>query len=130
MITQEHINLVGAKLGNDIVFLPGFRESLCSGFIRRVYSEQEKEYCEQFSDPVLRYASTFAAKEAVYKAVKQWDDTLLLPWKKIVIRRSKASGQPTVVVNVERCRAFQISLSIAHDGDYVWAIVACYEEKR
>jgi holo-[acyl-carrier protein] synthase len=125
MIRPEYIHITGAKLGNDIIYLPGFRESLNTSFIRRVYCEAEKEYCEQFNDPVLRYASTFAAKEAVYKAVKQWDNSLLLPWKKIIISRTKASGQPTVAITLDACKALQFSLTISHDGDYVWASVIC-----
>jgi len=128
MTKVTNIDIAGCKLGNDIIFLPGFRESLNASFMRRVYSDEEKEYCEQFNDPTLRYASTFAAKEAVYKAVKQWDDTLRLPWKKILISRSKAAGVPTVSIAYENVPPFEFSLSISHDGDYVWAVVVCYRK--
>ncbi len=128
MIVTENIDIPGVKVGNDIIFLPGFRDSLNTSFIRRVYCEEEKEYCEQFSDPALRYASTFAAKEAVYKAVKQWDETLRLPWKKILVSRSKAAGIPTVSLPNEGAPAFEFSLSISHDGDYVWAVVVCHRK--
>lgn len=116
------------KLGNDIVYVPSFKESLNESFIRRVYTQEEKHYCEQFNDPVLRYASTFAAKEAVYKAVKQWDERLLLPWKKISISRAKVAGIPTVELTKKKYEALTFSLSISHDGDYVWAVAICQKQ--
>ena len=66
-------------------------------------------------------ALTFAAKEAVFKAVKQWDETLTLPWRKIEIIRSKIAGMPTVNLLNDTGQLFHTSLSITHDGDYVWA---------
>jgi len=106
--------------GNDLVFLPNFRESLTDLFKNKVYTPAELTYCDQFADSDLRYASTWAAKEAVYKAVKQID-TKPLYWKKIEITRDKPGGQPTVTLHQHADR-FKISLSISHDGDYIWAI--------
>jgi len=106
--------------GNDLVFLPNFRESLTDLFKNKVYTPAELTYCDQFADSDLRYASTWAAKEAVYKAVKQID-TKPLYWKKIEITRDKPGGQPTVTLHQHPGR-FKISLSISHDGDYIWAI--------
>jgi len=106
--------------GNDLVFLPNFRESLTDLFKNKVYTPAELTYCDQFADSDLRYASTWAAKEAVYKAVKQID-TKPLYWKKIEITRDKPGGQPIVTLHQHPGR-FKISLSISHDGDYIWAI--------
>jgi len=72
--------------GNDLVYLPDFKLSLTELFKKKVYTPAEVAYCDQFDDAALRYASTWAAKEAVYKAVKQLD-TAALPFKKIEIRR-------------------------------------------
>lgn len=106
--------------GNDLVFLPNFRESLTDLFKKKVYTPAELDYCDQFADSDLRYASTWAAKEAVYKAVKQID-IKPLAWKKIEITRNKPGGQPTVTLHQHPDR-FKISLSISHDGDYIWAV--------
>ena len=107
-------------VGNDLVFLSSFRESLTDLFKKKVYTPAEITYCEQFTNSDLRYASTWAAKEAVYKAVKQID-AKPLSWKKIEITRDKPGGQPTVTLHQHPDR-FKISLSISHDGDYIWAI--------
>lgn len=107
-------------VGNDLVYMPNFLLSLTDAFKKRVYSPVEVAYCEQFNDSALRYASTWAAKEAVYKAVKQLDKKPL-SWKKIEITREKTAGRPHVKLHQHE-RPFKISLSISHDGDYIWAV--------
>jgi len=107
-------------VGNDLVFIPDFKQSLTPLFKNKVYTTNEIAYCDLFDDPLLRYASTWAAKEAVYKALKQLDATAI-GWKKIEILREKIAGQPKVVLH-QNTDKFKISLTISHDGDYVWAV--------
>ncbi len=107
-------------VGNDLVFMPVFRNSLTDLFKKKVYTAAEIAYCEQFNDSLLRYASTWAAKEAVYKAVKQLNSKVL-GWNKIEITREKTAGRPTVTL-YQHPDKYKISLTISHDGDYVWAI--------
>ena len=107
-------------VGNDLVYLPDFKLSLTDLFKKKVYTVAEVEYCELFDDSLLRYASTWAAKEAVYKAVKQLD-AATLPFKKIEIFREKPGGRPFVILHKLNGR-FKISLTISHDGDYIWAV--------
>ena len=114
-------------VGNDLVFIPGFIASFNDLFKKKVYTVGEIAYCDQFEDYLLRYASTWAAKEAVYKAVKQIVASPL-GWKKIEITREKAAGIPIVTIH-KPDKNFKISLSISHDGDYVWA-VALIDIKR
>ncbi len=107
-------------VGNDIVFIPGFKASCTSLFKTKVYTDAEVAYCELFDDSLLRYASTWAAKEAVYKAFKQIYD-LAIGWKKIEIVREKPAGRPRAIIHHEGSAPL-ISLSISHDGEYVWAL--------
>lgn len=115
------VPLTGAMaVGNDLVYLPDFKNALTDVFIGKVYTLAEIEYCTLFSEPELRYASTWAAKEAVYKALKQLGRKTP-GWNSIEITRLKPAGQP--LVNVPEAYAdLTISLSITHDGDYCWAI--------
>ena len=106
--------------GNDLVFIPDFTASFNDLFKNKVYTPDEIAYCDQFDNSLLRYASTWAAKEAVYKAIKQIDPSTL-GWKKIEIIRDKPAGQPQVTIHNDQAD-FKISLTISHDGDYVWAI--------
>ena len=108
------------SVGNDLVFIPDFKLSFNEQFKNKAYTIDEIAYCEQFDDSLLHYASTWAAKEAVYKAVKQLDTSPLGP-KKIEILRKKIGGQPYVSIKKDQSE-LSISLTISHDGDYAWAI--------
>jgi holo-[acyl-carrier protein] synthase len=107
-------------VGNDLVFVPDFKSTLTDLFKNKVYTPAEIAYCDLFDDSLLRYASTWAAKEAVYKAVKQID-TKPLPWKKIEIIRDKVAGRPSVILH-QYPGEYKISLTLSHDCDYVWAV--------
>ena len=121
-ITASVKELVSDKfaVGNDLVYLPDFKLSLTELFTKKVYTPGETAYCELFDDALLRYASTWAAKEAVYKSVKQLDNSAL-PFKKIEILREKIGGRPYVNL-LKHTGRFKISLTISHDGDYIWAL--------
>ena len=108
-------------VGNDLVCLADFKTSLTDLFKNKVYTEQELTYCDQFADSLLRYASTWAAKEAVYKAVKQLDKSTA-GWKKIEIIREKIGGRPHAILHQPQLANISVSLSITHDGDYAWAV--------
>ncbi len=121
---EKQIDKIGLSkdfaVGNDVVFLPYFKASFNPLFKKKVFTTDEITYCEQFENQILRYASTWAAKEAVYKAIKQINQSPI-PFKKIEISRSKISGIPTVILPY-LYQNLKISLSITHDEDYVWAI--------
>jgi len=107
-------------VGNDLVHIKNFKLSLNKLFKNKVYTPNEIAYCESFSDSLQRYASTWAAKEAVYKAIKQLDPTPL-GWKKIEISRAKKAGVPTVVLPAHLSK-YELSLTISHDAEYTWAL--------
>ena len=107
-------------VGNDLVHIENFKLSLSDLFKKKVYTPAKIAYCESFSDSLQRYASTWAAKEAVYKAIKQLDSTPL-GWKKIEITRSKKAGMPNVILP-EHLKNYELSLSISHDAEYTWAL--------
>jgi holo-[acyl-carrier protein] synthase len=58
-------------VGVDLCDVVRMREVLgrTPGFARRVFTEDEREYCDRKRDPAERYAARFAAKEAVLKAM-------------------------------------------------------------
>lgn len=116
----QDLELQDFSVGNDLVFVPDFLKSFTGLFKGKVYTAKEIEYCELFDDAILRYASTWAAKEAVYKAIKQLYERPLA-FKKIEITRSKIAGIPKVKLP-DIYSDIEISLSITHDKDYAFAI--------
>ncbi|TCK80620.1 holo-ACP synthase [Albibacterium bauzanense] len=119
-ITIPLVSEESFSVGNDIVFLPDFILSFNPMFQKKIYTSEEILYCDQFDKPMLRYASTWAAKEAIYKSIKQLCPTPI-GLSKITIIRDKIAGIPRVVLPASFSH-LKVSLSITHDGDYVWAI--------
>ena len=107
-------------VGNDLVHIENFKLSLSDLFKKKVYTPSEIAYCESFTDSLQRYASTWAAKEAVYKAIKQLDPSPL-GWKKIEISRAKKAGMPIVLLP-DHLKKYELSLTISHDAEYTWAL--------
>jgi len=58
-------------IGTDLVELDRFRLTLARTptIVDRLFTDDERAYCELRKDPTERYAARFAAKEAVLKAM-------------------------------------------------------------
>lgn len=58
-------------LGIDIVEIDRIERVIdrSPAFVKRVYTEDERAYCDKARRPAIRYAARFAAKEAVLKAL-------------------------------------------------------------
>lgn len=70
-MTQSASESPATGLGVDIVEIERMETILTRSprFPHRVFSEQERAYCEAHHRPAVRYATHFAAKEAVLKAL-------------------------------------------------------------
>src|SRR5258708_29200978 len=53
----------------DVERVRGAMERQGERFLRRIFTEKERAYCEQFKDKYERYAGRFAVKEAAMKAL-------------------------------------------------------------
>lgn len=87
-------------------------------FLRRIYTEKEREYCEQFKNKYERYAGRFAAKEATMKALGTgWSRGVR--WADLEVVREKG-GKPSVLLHGEAGKIAEargvknIALSITH----------------
>ena len=65
------VGQVVVAIGIDLVDIDRIRRVIerQPGFVDRVYTAQERAYCDRRRDPAERYAARFAAKEAVLKAL-------------------------------------------------------------
>ncbi len=117
------------NIGVDVVSVSRLRKhpvELHRQFYRKVFHPMELKYCMGYADPYPHLAGTFAAKEAVFKAVNLFGQARL---QNIMIDRSSASGQPDVKLLqfhpksslLEGVNDLEVSVSISHDGDVALA---------
>jgi holo-[acyl-carrier protein] synthase len=96
-------------------------------FLRRLYTQKERDYCEQFKNKYERYAGRFAAKEAGMKALGTgWRRGVR--WVDLEVVREK-SGRPTLKLAGEAGKIAKqlgvkhIALSITHTEEQALAQV-------
>ena len=95
----------------------------------RLFSEQERAYCDRFSDPWLRYAARFAAKEAVGKALGI--GIIGFVWRDIEVL---SGGKPLVALHggvadvARRLRVTRVEVSLSHTGGLAYAVAAALKE--
>ena len=109
-------------LGVDIVEIARMRAILARtpSFAEKVFSEAERAYCDKTSSPETHYATRFAAKEAVLKALGTGFSRGIRPRDVEVKRTSK--GRPYAVLRGRAkevaaelgVRELPISLSYTH----------------
>jgi holo-[acyl-carrier protein] synthase len=96
-------------------------------FLKRIYTDKERVYCEQFKDKYERYAGRFAVKEAAMKALGTgWSRGVR--WVDIEVTRLPGR-RPTLELKGEarkiadRLGVKNIALSITHTPKQAWAQV-------
>lgn len=116
------------SIGVDIVEVYRIRETIARTprFVERVYTQNEREYCESKGAAAAQsYAGRFAAKEAFLKAIQTgWRGKIT--WHDIEII-SDADGVPTLNITGEAQRiaaergATSVHLSISHTTEHAVA---------
>lgn len=103
-------------VGVDVVDVERVRSLLVRNpaFFKRAFSEKERKYCETKGDPALRYAGTWAAKEAIMKAAGL---TPAPAWARRIEIQRAPDGAPVAEVEGR-----SVSLSISHDGGVAVAV--------
>ena len=116
------------KCGTDIIEIDRIKESIESlgeKFLKRVFTENEIQYCEsKKAQKYQHYAARFAAKEAIFKAISEsLDDKFALGWCDYEILNNE-EGKPTAKVNgLDLSNIENIDLSISHCKQYAVATV-------
>jgi phosphopantetheine--protein transferase-like protein len=107
------------RTGCDLVSIPRFRQQVGEGgsaFLERIFLPGELP-----GKTLERLAGMFAAKEAVCKALNRPAGA----WLGICIEHAP-SGAPRAVLLVPDPGAFELSISIAHDGEYALAFAVAW----
>ena len=86
-------------LGVDIVKIARMRKIIdrSPAFVEKVYSAAERAYCDSHAHPEVHYATRFAAKEAVLKALGTGSSEGI-GWLDVEVRRT-SKGRPYVVLS-------------------------------
>ena len=123
-------------IGVDIVETSRIESSIArhgAKFLDRLFTAEERRYCDTQSVPARCYAARFAAKEAVAKAFGTGIGAEL-EWLDIIVKRSEA-GKPSIELcglgraTAERLGVTEIMLSMSHSDHYAVAqVVACGRE--
>jgi holo-[acyl-carrier protein] synthase len=122
-------------IGTDIIRIDRIRRLLGKypGFVEKVFTSNEIEYCSSKGDPAQSYAVRFAAKEALMKALGTgWDEKV--GWLDIEIIRI-ADGRPEIAVHkrtaelVASMGVVNIHLSLSHEKEYATAMVVLENRK-
>ena len=113
--------------GTDIIEIERIKKSiedLGEHFINRIFTTQEKEYCESKKEMKYQhYAARFAAKEAIFKAVsKMIPNKYELGWQNVQIENDE-NGRPVVqLIEYEIKDLNQIDLSLSHCENFAVAM--------
>ena len=102
----------------EISRISGEIEKYGEGFIKRIFTREEINYCEAKMRSAQHYAVRFAAKEAVFKALGTgWQQGVA--WKEGVVKNDTL-GKPTLELLgrvrelAEKIGATDVHLSLTH----------------
>jgi len=125
--------------GVDLVELSKFKEVLQrnSEFVRDMFTERERAYCESMKDPTVHFAGRFAAKESYAKALGTgFSGTGIDHLFQEIEVTSSSSGKPEISVTgwaakmAKKRKIRQSSVSISHTAHYAVASVILVGDSR
>jgi len=90
-------------------------------FLDRIFTAEERAYCERMANPWLHYAARFAAKEAFSKALGTGMSGL--GWRDVAVVR-EGTGRPTLRVRWPAGHPSRaVSVSLSHTRSIAGAVV-------
>jgi holo-[acyl-carrier protein] synthase len=122
-----------ASVGVDVVEIQSLEHDLELGgdrFVERIYTEQERTYCE---GRVEQLATRFAAKEAIAKALGT--GIRGVDWHDLEVR-SERTGRPVVVLHGKAARVATeqhlgaIAISLCHTREHAVAVAIGIGERK
>ncbi len=114
------------SIGVDIEQIKRFENKTLENsarFLNYIFTQNELEYCFSKSKPAMHLCARFCAKEAVYKALSEFNIGRI-SLKEIEIL-NKDSGVP--YINLEKYPELNIKISISHTKEYATASAICYK---
>lgn len=123
------------EIGVDIIEVKRFKELDYynhDDFYRRIFTPLEIKYCLSFKNPEIHFATTFAGKEAVFKAVNKFSKVKI---NEIEIIREKGAPKVTIKANQAETRSEKIfkvtvKISLSHTAAYAAAVALASIDKK
>ena len=107
-------------VGIDIINIKKFQKKSFQEnerFYRKIFTDEEIDYCLKFKEPYQHFAGKFAIKEATIKSI-----TRKIDFSNIITYHNKK--KPNVKILDKN---FNFKVSVSHDGEYAIAIVISEE---
>jgi holo-[acyl-carrier protein] synthase len=119
------------SVGIDFVQVKRIKSSLDKfgeHFLKRIFTQEEVEYCQKKKKPEIHLAARFAAKEATMKALGTgWSSGI--KWTDIKIKNNE-KGKPEIQLEGKAQELLQnrkIVVSLSHTDEYAVAVVNIFE---
>lgn len=116
----------------DIARFAGVYERFGEKFLDRVFTDEERAYCEQRAEPVNCYAGRFAAKEASFKALAV-NPPSTVPFRDVEIvmdgRRPTARLLGTAERLARERGIIEVLVTISHDAGVAAAAAVAIDER-
>lgn len=121
------MELIG--IGVDLVHIPRIQaliDKYNQRFCKKVFSLEEVEYAFKKKNPAFHLASSFASKEAFFKAIGGYSPFIL---KEIVLKRDPQTGAPFLELSGKAKEVFKkrggekIYLALSHEKEYTISMV-------
>ena len=119
-------------IGTDICDIRRIEQSIekhGERFLKKIFTQGERDYCQEKARPAMSFAKRFAAKEAIAKALAG-PETGSLPWQSVEVQNDP-SGRPIAILNgkalerlnsqIESGYVGHIHLSLSDDFPYATA---------
>ena len=106
------------EIGVDIQKINDFCNTT-KGFLSKIFTMREIDYCSKKSKPAQHFAAKFAAKEATIKALSQFKEDIFYKDIEILINGRK----PYVEIRKPLTNRYFIKTSISHSGGYALGFV-------
>ncbi|MFN3406324.1 MAG: holo-ACP synthase [Caldimicrobium sp.] len=121
-------------IGIDLLYIPRIKnlmETYGERFLKKVFNQEEIDYALKKAKPYESLASSFAVKEAFYKAIGGYSP---FSFKEITLIRAE-NDKPSLILYGKAKEIFEerggkiIDLSLTHNFEYAIAIVYLWGER-
>ena len=117
------------EIGIDCVDISRFNQNISSkkNILRRIFTENEIQYCEKKEKTPQHYSARFAGKEAIVKAFSCYDIRISL--NKIEILNNK-QGIPFANILENRLSNFDVKISLSHSRETAVAVAIIFKKNH